>query len=311
MLTVRDLVYDYPGHRALDHISFEIAPRTITALVGPNGAGKSTLMKVCAALDRPFAGSVHLQDLDIHSDPREAHRRMGFLPDFYGLYEELTVAQCLEYRASAQGVSRPNRAGAIRRSAERLEIANRLDQRAGELSRGLKQRLAIAQATIHDPTFLLLDEPASGLDPEARIGLAAVLRTLQGEGMTIVVSSHILAELEDYSTHILMIRGGEIVEHAPIGEIGKPIGNRINVVIELARPDPRLDDVLSGFPEVDILQLDGTRATIAMSSAIEARHQLLRALLKIDLPVVGFAAEKHRLQEAYMARMKLAAERGK
>ena len=311
MLTVRDLVYDYPGHRALDHISFEIAPRTITALVGPNGAGKSTLMKVCAALERPFAGSVHLQGLDIHADPREAHRRMGFLPDFYGLYEELTVAQCLEYKAAAQGVSRAKRAAAVQRSAERLEIANRLDQKAGELSRGLKQRLAIAQATIHDPAFLLLDEPASGLDPEARIGLAVVLRTLQGEGMTIVVSSHILAELEDYSTHILMIRSGEIVEHALIGEVGKPIGDRINVAIELAHPDPRLDDVLSGFPDVDILLLDGARATIAMPSAIEARHQLLRALLQIDIPVVGFAAEKHRLQEAYMARMKLAAERGK
>lgn len=311
MLTVRDLVYDYPGHRALDHISFEIASRSITALVGPNGAGKSTLMRVCAALERPFAGSVHLQDLDIHSDPREAHRRMGFLPDNYGLYDELTIAQCLEYRAGAQGVARAERAAAVKRSAERMEIANRLEQKAGELSRGLKQRLAIAQATIHNPTFLLLDEPASGLDPEARIGLAAVLRTLQGEGMTIVVSSHILAELEDYSTHILMIRGGEIVEHAPISEVGKTVGDRVNVVIELARPDPRLDDVLSGFPEVDILQLEGTRAVIAMSSAAEARHQLLRALLRVDIPVVGFAAEKHRLQEAYMARMKLAAERGK
>lgn len=311
MLTVRDLVYDYPGHRALNRISFEISPRSITALVGPNGAGKSTLMKVCAALERPFAGSVHLQDLDIHSDPREAHRRMGFLPDFYGLYEEMTVAQCLEYRAGAQGVSHKNRAAAVKRSAERLEIANRLEQKAGELSRGLKQRLAIAQATIHNPAFLLLDEPASGLDPEARIGLAAVLRVLQSEGMTIVVSSHILAELEDYSTHILMIRSGEIVEHAPIGEVGRSAGDRINVVIELARPDPRLDDVLSRFPEVDILLLDGARATVAMSSAAEVRHQLLRALLEIDLPVIGFAAEKHRLQEAYMARMKLAAERGK
>src|SRR3569832_395599 len=213
MLRVEHVIFDYPGRRALDDVSFEFAPGFITALVGPNGAGKSTLMRVCSALDRPFAGRVLLQGLDIHENPREAHRRMGYLPDLFGLYDEMTVRQCLEYRAAAQGVSTSKQRVALEQAASRMDLRDRLNQKAGELSRGLRQRLAIAQATIHNPMFVMLDEPASGLDPEARIGLANALKTLCAEGMTIIVSSHILAELDDYSTHILMIRDGRIVEH--------------------------------------------------------------------------------------------------
>ena len=143
MIRVEHLIFDYPGHRALDDVSFEIAPGTITALVGPNGAGKSTLMRVCSGLERPFAGRVRLQDIDVHESPREAHQRMGYLPDFFGLYDDMTVRQCLEYRAAAQGVSKQNQCDAVDRAAARMQLTDRLDQRAGELSRGLRQRLAI------------------------------------------------------------------------------------------------------------------------------------------------------------------------
>src|SRR5258707_12154217 len=240
MLRVEDIIFDYPGRRALDDVSFEIPPGTITALVGPNGAGKSTLMRVCSALDRPFAGHVLLQGLDVHENPREAHRRMGYLPDLFGLYDDMTVRQCLEYRAAAQGVSKSKQCDALEKAAARMQIGDRLGQKAGELSRGLRQRLAIAQATIHNPAFVMLDEPASGLDPEARIGLADALKMLCAEGMTIIVSSDILSELDEYSTHILMIRGGRIVEHASIGAIESAGGERSSIEIELASPDPRL-----------------------------------------------------------------------
>src|SRR5262245_30267988 len=138
MIRVSHLIFDYPGHRALDDVSFEIAPGTITALVGPNGAGKSTLMRVCSGLERPFAGRVLLEDIDVHARPREAHGRMGYLPDFFGLYDEMTVRQCLHYKAAAQGVPAKRRCGAVEKSAERMGLTPRLDQRAGVLSRGLR-----------------------------------------------------------------------------------------------------------------------------------------------------------------------------
>jgi ABC-2 type transport system ATP-binding protein len=309
MIRVSHLTFDYPGHRALDDVSFEIAPGTITALVGPNGAGKSTLMRVCSGLERPFAGRVMLQDLDVHEHPREAHRRMGYLPDFFGLYEDMTVRQCLEYRAAAQGVSKTQQCDALEKSAARMEIADRLNQRAGELSRGLRQRLAIAQATIHNPSFVMLDEPASGLDPEARIALATALRTLCAEGMTIIVSSHILAELDDYSTHILMIRDGRIVEHAPIGAIESEAGEHAAITIELASPDARLANILAAVPGVKVERVDERSAVLSAIGGNATRQALLKGLVDAGLPLIAFSTEKPRIQDTYLARMK-AAESG-
>jgi ABC-2 type transport system ATP-binding protein len=306
MIRVEHLIFDYPGHRALDDVSFAIAPGTITALVGPNGAGKSTLMRVCSGLDRPFAGRVRLQDIDVHENPREAHRRMGYLPDFFGLYDDMTVRQCLEYRAAAQGVSKQKQCDAVDLAAGRMELTDRLNQRAGELSRGLRQRLAIAQATIHNPVFLMLDEPASGLDPEARIGLANALKTLCAEGMTIIVSSHILAELDDYSTHILMIRDGHIVEHGPLSTLESRIEDKAAISIELGAPDPRLPEILAGISGITVQHADDRRATLSANGGAPARQDLLKRLIDSGLPVIDFTSEKPRLQDAYLARMRAA-----
>ena len=306
MRRVEHIIFDYPGRRALDDVSFEIAPGTITALVGPNGAGKSTLMRVCSGLDRPFAGRVRLQGLDVHENPREAHRHMGYLPDFFGLYDDMTVRQCLEYRAAAQGVPKSKQCDALEKAAARMQIGDRLGQKAGELSRGLRQRLAIAQATIHNPAFVMLDEPASGLDPEARISLADALKMLCAEGMTIIVSSHILAELDDYSTHILMIRDGRIVEHAPISAIQSAGGERTSIEIELASPDPRLPDILAAVPGIVVERADEIKAVLSANGGPTTRQALLKGLVDAGLPVIKFGTEKQRLQDAYLARMKAA-----
>jgi len=306
MLRVEHIIFDYPGRRALDDVSFEIAPGTITALVGPNGAGKSTLMRVCSGLDRPFAGGVRLQGLDVHENPREAHRHMGYLPDFFGLYDDMTVRQCLEYRAAAQGVPKSKQCDALEKAAARMQIGDRLGQKAGELSRGLRQRLAIAQATIHNPAFVMLDEPASGLDPEARISLADALKMLCAEGMTIIVSSHILAELDDYSTHILMIRDGRIVEHAPISAIESAGGARTSIEVELASPDPRLPDILAAVPGIVVERADEIKAVLSANGGPTTRQALLKGLVDAGLPVIKFSTEKQRLQDAYLARMKAA-----
>ncbi len=216
MIVVEDLVFEYPGVRALDGVSFAIDQGGITALVGPNGAGKTTLMQCMAALATPFSGRVVLDGNDVHEHPRESHREMGYLSDFFGLYDDLTIRRCLDYRAMSQGIGAARRRAAIVLAATQVGLSEHLAQKAGELSRGLRQRLAIAQAIVHQPRFLLLDEPASGLDPEARQNLSDLLRALAANGMTILVSSHILAELEDYSTHMLILNQGRILEHRGI-----------------------------------------------------------------------------------------------
>jgi ABC-2 type transport system ATP-binding protein len=265
-------------------------------------------MRVCSGLERPFAGRVRLQDIDVHENPREVHRRMGYLSDFFGLYDEMTVRQCLEYRAAAQGVSKQKQCDAVDLAAGRMELTGRLNQRAGELSRGLRQRLAIAQATIHNPVFVMLDEPASGLDPEARIGLATALKTLCAEGMTIIVSSHILAELDDYSTHILMIRNGRIIEHAPLREIEHGSDERARIAITLAEPDPRLPEILRAVPGIVVERADAQTALLETNGGATTRQALLKGLVDAGLPVIEFSAERPGLQHAYLARMRAAAD---
>jgi ABC-2 type transport system ATP-binding protein len=243
-LEARDLIFEYPRVRALDGVSFAVPRGSITALVGPNGAGKSTLLRCLAALALPFSGCARVGGVDTAAAPRQCHRLLGFLPDFYGLYDELTAGRCLKYAARSKGIATESCDGAVERTAARLGLGDRLGAKAGELSRGQRQALAIGQAVIHGPEVLLLDEPASGLDPEARRNLAGLLRSLRAEGMTILVSSHILAELEEYATEMIVLREGRLTDRRSLG--GAPAGGRaLRVVLATVRGE--FGDVLAGI----------------------------------------------------------------
>tara|TARA_R110002110_G_scaffold121431_2_gene297287 strand:- start:120546 stop:121271 length:726 start_codon:yes stop_codon:yes gene_type:complete len=218
MIKCENLTFDYPNKRALDNVSFEIKPQTITALVGANGAGKTTLLRTLSALDTPVSGHFTMNGVDGLKHPRKIHKLCSFLPDFYGLYDSLTVRQCLTFTALSYHTDQGRIKEYIAKTSDQLQISQYIDKLASELSRGLRQRLAIAQAIICNPKVLFLDEPASGLDPEARMHLSTMLKELQESGMTIIVSSHILSELEDYSTHMLMIKAGKILKHCTLSE---------------------------------------------------------------------------------------------
>lgn len=301
VIDVRDLVYDYATSRALMGVSLTIEPGTITGLVGPNGAGKTTLLRCVAALETPFSGSVSVDGLSTTEHPREVHRRIGYLQDFFGLYDELTVRQCLRHHAMAHAVPAAERETRIVETAQRLDLGDRLDQDAGKLSRGLRQRLAIAQAIIHHPKVLLLDEPASGLDPEARSGLSRLMVALRDEGITIVVSSHILAELEDYSTHMLVLRQGRITRHCPIGEADRQSTERLRIM--LSAPDDRIAAILAEMPGVGDVEVAADGARIAFDGDAAMRHDLLRRLLEAGLPVCSFHPEFRSMQDVYLERM--------
>lgn len=216
LIDIRDLVYDYPGFRALKGLCAQIEPGTVTALVGPNGAGKTTLLRCIAALDTPVAGTIHIAGLDVHESPRSAHQLMGYLSDTFGVYKDLSVNQALTFAARSRGLAPGITKAAVMQAAEQVQLTEKLNSKAGTLSRGQRQRLAIGQAIVHTPKILLLDEPANGLDPEARSSLAKVFTDLRREGMTLLVSSHILAELDEYSTHMLALDQGKVLEHRPL-----------------------------------------------------------------------------------------------
>jgi ABC-2 type transport system ATP-binding protein len=299
MIQVENLVFEYPGVRALDGVSFTVAPGSITALVGPNGAGKTTLLRCLAALDAPLSGRALIDGIDVQEEPRACHARVGYLSDFYGLYQTLTVRQCLTHVALSQRLSNQEAARAVEHTAAQVGLHDKLDIRAGELSRGQRQRVAIGQAIIHRPRVVLLDEPASGLDPEARHALAELFLALRDQGMTLLVSSHILAELEEYSTAMLVLREGRIVEHADI----QPRHQRTRLRIRLATPPPEAFD-WKAIPGLEVLGLEAGEITCTFDGDEAGRHELLKQLLAGGLAVYGFDEERVNLQDAYLATVK-------
>ncbi len=302
MMQVRNVCFEYPQLRALDEVSLDIRKGTITALVGPNGAGKSTLLRILAVLKRPLAGTVKMNSQDVFLHPRESHRNIGFLPDFFGLYDTLTVEQCLTYFALAHGLTTGQAAPAVARAADLLQLSDRMMQAAGSLSRGLRQRLAIAQAIVHQPRFLLLDEPASGLDPEARHSLAEVFLRLKKEGVTLLVSSHILSELDAYCDDMIVLRQGVIVdhqhntqqEHAQLWlsvELLTHSMSEYQNAINTIKTIPNIGEIHEHEPNVRFLFDDSPRE----------RQQLLHELISRDIPVLSFSEYKQGLQDAYLA----------
>lgn len=303
MITVKNLVFEYPGRRALDDINFELKDRTITALIGPNGAGKTTLMRCLVGLELPAEGQITVGGIDVRADPRGVHKIMTYLPDFFGLYDELTVRQSLAHRAAARNLPPKDHGRLIEQAAARMGLLNRMNDKAGALSRGLRQRLAIAQAILHEPRVILLDEPASGLDPEARLALSAVLRELCAEGMTLLVSSHILSELEDYSTDMLILRGGRLIDQRGVHDLSAdPSARQALISVTLVSPLPDLPDRLAGLDGVQLLGQDGRTVTLSAPGAAEKLHELLAALIARGVPVCGFDLDRTRLKEAYLAR---------
>ena len=297
-IAVENLSFEYPGVRALSEVSFRIEPASVTALVGPNGAGKSTLLRCIAGLDRPLLDSIELAGVDVLEQPRRAHRRLGFLADFYGLYDALSVRRALTYMAAAHGVPERDIVGTVQRTAQRLEIDDLLERRCGELSRGQRQRVAIGQALVHAPPVLLLDEPAAGLDPEARHALARLFTRLRGEGMTLLVSSHILAELDEYSSHMLVLRGGRMIEHRALaGGATEPV-RRLR--LGLVSPVPDLAAVIADIHGVRVLENTDRDALLELTGNDRTQADVLRLLVESGLPVTRFSEERENLHASYL-----------
>jgi len=299
MIEINNLTFDYPGHRALENVSLTVPSGSVTALVGPNGAGKTTLMRCIAGLETPLSGSIQVGGMDVVEKPREVHRIMGYLSDFFGLYQELTVSQCLEYAAASQGLPNQSMATAIAQTARQLDLSDRLQQTSGSLSRGLRQRLAIGQAIIHGPQMLLLDEPASGLDPEARASLATLFRQLQANGMTLLVSSQILAELDEYSTHMLSLRNGKVLENRALSGAHQAVAYR-RLRLGLALADPRLPAWLESQVGVTHIKADADAAEFDFEGDLTSQSVLLRQLVADGFALASFAEYKENLQQSYL-----------
>lgn len=309
MIEVSQLVFEYPGHRALDGVSLSIAAGSVTALVGPNGAGKSTLMRCIAGLEQPLSGHIRVKGLSVEEQPREVHRHLGYLSDFYGLYDRLSVMRCLQYSALSMGVAPGDVDVRVRQVAAQLGLTELLHRHPTELSRGQRQRVAIGQAIVHQPGVLLLDEPASGLDPDARSSLSTLFRQLQAQGMTLIVSSHILSELDEYCTHILSIRNGRIESHEALNphSEGQPAAAgqppqlyALEVAVEQSEGlEARLRQALLSTSVQDFDTTGRRPIQLWLPAAASARAQWLTQLVQAGIPVAALYPVRERLQDRY------------
>jgi len=304
MIKVKNLVFDYMTKRALHNVTFEIKKGSIVALIGPNGAGKTTLMRCMAGLVKPFSGEIYINNINVSEDAFRAHHHISYLSDVFGLYDDLKAYDCLRYAALAYGIADKDVPELIKKTAERLNLTEYLDNYAGSLSRGLRQKLAIAQVIIHGPQFIILDEPASGLDPEARLELSRLFLQLKEEGHTLLISSHILAELEDYATDVLLLNDGHLVKYEKIS--CNPAGKEENPFVEITilKRQKELAEFLKKDKNAGHVQCDGNAVKFDFSGNDSSLSKLLKEIMAADFEVVEFTKGKSLLKNAYFNTVK-------
>ena len=301
IIQVNNLNFEYPDKKALENVSFVINEGAITALVGPNGAGKTTLLRSLAALSKPLSGEIIVNGYSAIDQPREVHRQVGYLSDFFGLYDQLTVRQSVEFTAHSRVSDIDNIDDAIDLAIHRSGISSFIDKKIGALSRGMRQRVGIAQAIVHQPKVLLLDEPASGLDPEARRALSELMIEMRDSGMVLIVSSHILAELEDYSTEMMVIEQGKMIEHRMLHTV---LTQMRTMLLKFETQAESFVDIISRWEGVSEVVAADKELHMKLNEQVLTKRALLKKVMQIDLPLEEAGEARINLQEEYIKTVK-------
>jgi ABC-2 type transport system ATP-binding protein len=303
MISTSGLTKYYDTQPAVRDVSLFVPAGETCALIGPNGAGKTTLLKMLAGLLRPTSGKIEVANIEIGVEPKRLHRIVGYVPDTFGLYDELKVWQFLEYFARAQEVARDRVAQRIDAVLELTNLTSKKDAAVGALSRGMRQRLVIAKTLLHAPKVLLLDEPASGLDPHARIDLRDLIRQLGSLGTTIMVSSHILTELADFSTSVVIMEQGRVIRAGRIDELVERIsgGTPVRVEALTAEATERLAEDLRGREALKDVRVTGTTLDFTFTGERAALVDLHRNVVGKHDGVVSFYERRLTVEDVFMA----------
>jgi len=304
LLTIENLRVQYGQLVAVDGLSVELHAGHLLGLIGPNGAGKTTTLRAAAGLQPVTTGRVHLLGHDVFKSPTVVNRHLGFTPDTPALYDTLTVEDYLRFIAKCYDLYEPLASERIDHWLETLWLSDRKGAKVSALSRGMKQRLAVARTLLTDPHVVLMDEPAAGLDPAGRVQFRQLLASLRDQGKAIIVSSHILADLAEYCTHIAIIGHGKLLKYGTVAEVaGAESHERAKYRIVLAE---RVGDLATRLRELERdekvrrLELDADLITLEYDSDRHAAMELLRKLVAAGLPVAEFHTVRPDLEQAYL-----------
>jgi ABC-2 type transport system ATP-binding protein len=302
-IAVEGLTVRFGGTPAVHNLSMHVPRGSIYGLVGPSGAGKSTTIRVLATLLPPDAGTVLIDGVDIRADPAAARYRIGYLPDFSGLYEGLTVSEYLDFYGGIYGVPRRRRRQMTDELLELIGLTDRRNDQVKSLSRGMRQKLGLARCLVHDPRILLLDEPASGLDPLSRLDLRDILQELARLRKTILISSHMLAELAEICSHLGIMRAGELLAEGPVDEIMSAVSPDTHVRVHLLRLEdadtarqilethPACHEVEAAGATTLVVRFEGTRQDLAA---------ILDHLYAGGVQVTELAVERPTLEDVFL-----------
>ncbi len=305
MLVLDGLTRYYGSFLALDHLSLTIHDGELHGFVGPNGAGKTTTMRILATLLKPTEGTAALDGVDVAGHPREIRRLMGYMPDFFGVYDRLKAWEYLDFYARCYGFGQKERRRMTDSLLELVNLTDKRDSYVDVLSRGMKQRLCLARALIHDPRLLILDEPASGMDPRARAEMKGILRTLKDMGKTVLISSHILPELSEMCDSLTIIDHGRLVFSGSVEELGRHMSGNAPIRVRLAA-GAEADAIeaavtlIRQYPGVTgVGREEGNVLTVDFDGGEDATAGLLKQLAA-DAPLVDFHRPPLNLEKVFM-----------
>ena len=303
MIKTADLTKKYGDAFAIKSIDLNLNAGDLFGFIGPNGAGKTTTMRIIATLLEPTWGEAYVCDHSVHTAPKEIRRLVGYMPDFFGVYEDMTVVEYLEFFAASYRIKGSARRNRVNEMLEVVDLDFKRDAFANTLSRGQTQRLGLARTLLHDPQILLLDEPLSGLDPRARIEMRNLLRKLGQMGKTIIVSSHILPELADVCNKIGIIDKGELKQNATKAEVIRMVREHLVLVIEPSNSADleKINALLSQHQSVQACESGDNSIRVVMKSDVDDYSDLPKLLIQNDIGLKKFSEEELDLESAFMA----------
>ena len=303
MIKTIQLTKKYDDMYAIRDIDLDLGQGDLFGFIGPNGAGKTTTMRIVATLLEPTEGEAYVCDYSIYTHPKEIRRLVGFMPDFFGVYDDMTVIEYLEFFAAAYRIGPQARRKRCNEMLEVVDLDFKRDAYANTLSRGQTQRLGLARTLLHDPAVLLLDEPLSGLDPRARIEMRALMRRLGAMGKTIIVSSHILPELADVCNKVGIIDSGRMIASNDVASIIKQVRPNTVILVETSNPEilEKAAKLLEGHDLVASVDLQPPTLRVTLRTDVQDYSPLAAVLIERGIPIRRFAAEEINLESAFMA----------
>ncbi len=300
-LEVRNVTKRFGKLVAVDGASFAVEPGRITGFIGPNGAGKTTTMRIAATLELPDEGDVLLDGVSVLDDPRSVRRKLGFMPDAYGAYSSTTLWEYLDFYARAYDLAGSVRRRRVEEVLEFTSLSPLREKEMASLSKGLKQRLCLAKTLLHDPSVLILDEPAAGLDPRARVELRELVRALAGMGKAILVSSHILTELAEMCDGIAVIEAGKIKATGSVESITRGLQLAVPIYVRVLEDADRLERALLELPGVERARREGEGVVFDHAGSPESLSTILASLLTAGLHPIEFTPRAMGLEEVFLS----------